>query len=161
MKRNLLFIVERLASLLEEPRLQMLVRQHRIREKRDGGAIAKTFAAYRRSADENTLGRALVESAIRGGSVAARLRFGRQGPRGDENQGRITDRRYQANGAGSSRTTRHPRGICRASSRAKRTGVSSCTVIGCDSLGGSRRVEFRIKVNSDATWMNAASSGLR
>ena len=28
-------------------------------------------------------------------------------------------------------------------------------------LGGSRRVEFRMKVNSDATWMNAARSGLR
>ena len=49
---------------MEQPRLQMLVRQHCIREKRDDGAIAKTFAAYLRSADENTLGRALVESAI-------------------------------------------------------------------------------------------------
>lgn len=29
------------------------------------------------------------------------------------------------------------------------------------SLDGSRRVEFRINVNSDATWMNAASRGLR
>jgi len=64
MKRDLLFIVERLTSLLEEPRLQMLARQHGIREKRDDGGIAKTFAAYLRRADENTLGRALVESAI-------------------------------------------------------------------------------------------------
>jgi ParB family transcriptional regulator, chromosome partitioning protein len=64
MKRDLLFIVERLTSLLEEPRLQMLARQHGIREKRDDGGIAKTFAVYLRRADENTLGRALVESAI-------------------------------------------------------------------------------------------------
>jgi len=64
MKRDLLFVVERLTSLLEEPRLQMLARQHGIREKRDDGGIAKTFAAYLRRADENTLGRALVESAI-------------------------------------------------------------------------------------------------
>jgi len=64
MKRDLLFIVERLASLLEEPRLQTLARQHGVREKRDDGGIAKTFAAYLRRADENTLGRALVESAI-------------------------------------------------------------------------------------------------
>jgi ParB family transcriptional regulator, chromosome partitioning protein len=39
MKRDLLFIVERLTSLLEEPRLQMLARQHGIREKRDDGGI--------------------------------------------------------------------------------------------------------------------------
>jgi len=64
MKRDLLFIVERLASLLEESRLQMLARQHGIREKRDDGGIAKTFAAYLRRADESTLGRALVESVI-------------------------------------------------------------------------------------------------
>lgn len=64
MKRDLLFIVERLTSLLEEPRLQMLARQHSIREKRDDGGIARTFAAYLRRADENALGRALVESAI-------------------------------------------------------------------------------------------------
>ena len=64
MKRDLLFIVERLTSLLEEHRLQMLARQHGIREKRDDGGIAKTFATYLRRADENTLGRALVESVI-------------------------------------------------------------------------------------------------
>jgi ParB family transcriptional regulator, chromosome partitioning protein len=64
MKRDLLFVVERLASLLEEPRLQMLARQHGIRQKRDDGGIAKTLAAYLRHADEGALGRALVESAI-------------------------------------------------------------------------------------------------
>ena len=61
---DLLFIVERLASLLDEPRLAMLARQHGIREKRDDGGIAKTLAAYLRGADEGTLGRAVVESSI-------------------------------------------------------------------------------------------------
>jgi ParB family chromosome partitioning protein len=64
MKRDLLFIVERLVSLLEEPRLAMLARQHGIREKRDDGGIAKTLAAYVRRADEGALGRTLVESAV-------------------------------------------------------------------------------------------------
>ena len=64
MKRDLLFIAEGLVSLLEEPRLEMLARQHGIRQKRDDGGIAKTFAAYIRRADESTLCRAVVESAI-------------------------------------------------------------------------------------------------
>jgi len=64
MKRDLLFVVERLASLLEGPRLAMLARQHGIRERRDDGGIAKTLAAYLRRADESTLGRAAVEAAI-------------------------------------------------------------------------------------------------
>jgi len=64
MKRDLLFAVERLVSLLEEPRLAMLARQHGIRQKREDGGIAKTLAAYLRRADESTLGRALVESVI-------------------------------------------------------------------------------------------------
>jgi ParB family transcriptional regulator, chromosome partitioning protein len=64
MKRDLLFIVERLVGLLEEPRLAMLARQHGIRQKRDDGGIAKTLAAYLRRADEGALGRAVIESAI-------------------------------------------------------------------------------------------------
>jgi len=64
MKRDLLFIAERLASLLEERRLEMLARQHGIRQKRDDGGIAKTYFAYIRRADESTLGRAVIESAI-------------------------------------------------------------------------------------------------
>lgn len=65
MKRDLLFIAERLVSLMEEARLQMLARQHGIREKRDDGGIAKTFTAYLRRTDENTQGRTLVQSVIR------------------------------------------------------------------------------------------------
>lgn len=63
-KRDLLFVVERLASLLDESRLAMLARQHGIRQKRDDGGIAKTLGSYFRRADENTLGRAVVESSI-------------------------------------------------------------------------------------------------
>jgi hypothetical protein len=31
---------------------------------------------------------------------------------------------------------------------------------GCFSLGASMRVEFKMNVSSDATWINAASNGL-
>jgi hypothetical protein len=37
---------------MEEPRLEMLARQHGIRPKRDDGAIGKTLIAYVRRADE-------------------------------------------------------------------------------------------------------------
>ena len=64
MKRDLLFTIERLTGLLEEHRLQMLARQHGIRQKREDGGIAKTLTAYIRRADEGTLSRLLVETAI-------------------------------------------------------------------------------------------------
>jgi len=64
MKRDLLFVAERLANLLDENRHAILARQHGIRQKRDDGGVAKTFAAFLRRADESTLGRAVVESAV-------------------------------------------------------------------------------------------------
>ena len=64
MKRDLLFVIEKLTSLMDENRLAMLARQHGIRQKRDEGGIAKTFAAFLRRADEGTLSRLLVETAI-------------------------------------------------------------------------------------------------
>jgi ParB family transcriptional regulator, chromosome partitioning protein len=64
MKRDLLFILERLVTLLDERRLEVLARQHGIRQKRDDGGIAKTFGAFLRRADEGTLSRLLVETAI-------------------------------------------------------------------------------------------------
>ncbi len=64
MKRDLLFILEKLVSLMDENRMEMLARQHGIRQKRDDGGIAKTFAAFLRRADEGTLSRLLVESSI-------------------------------------------------------------------------------------------------
>jgi ParB family transcriptional regulator, chromosome partitioning protein len=64
LKRDLLFILERLVSALDENRLEMLARQHGIRQKRDDGGIGKTLAAYIRRADEGTLSRLLVETTI-------------------------------------------------------------------------------------------------
>ena len=64
MKRDLLFVIEKLVALMEEPRLEMLARQHGIRQKRDDGGIGKTLAAYIRRADEGTLSRLLVETSI-------------------------------------------------------------------------------------------------
>jgi len=64
MKRDLLFILEKLTSLMDKNRLAMLARQHGIRQKRDDGGTAKTFAAFLRRSDEGTLSRLLVETAI-------------------------------------------------------------------------------------------------
>ena len=49
---------------MEEDRLEMLTRQHGIRQKRDEGGIKKTLTAYLRRADEGTLSRLLVEASI-------------------------------------------------------------------------------------------------
>ena len=64
MKRDLLFVAERLANLLDENRLAILAKQHGIRQKRDDGGVAKTLAAFLRRADESTLGRAVVQSIV-------------------------------------------------------------------------------------------------
>ncbi len=64
LKRDLLFVLERLVFVMEENRVEMLAKQHGIRQKRDDGGIKKAFAAYLRRADEGTLSRALVESSI-------------------------------------------------------------------------------------------------
>jgi ParB family chromosome partitioning protein len=64
MKRDLLFVVERLANLLDENRLALVARQHGIKKAKEGDSIGKLFGAYLRRADESTLGRALIESII-------------------------------------------------------------------------------------------------
>ena len=64
MIRDLLFVLEKLTSLMDENRLAMLARQHGIRQKQDDGGIAKTFAAFLRRADEGSLPRLLVETVI-------------------------------------------------------------------------------------------------
>jgi ParB family chromosome partitioning protein len=63
-KRDLLFVVERLASLLDENRLAVIVRQHGIKKAKDSDSIGKLFAAYLRRAEESALGGLLVEIAI-------------------------------------------------------------------------------------------------
>jgi ParB family chromosome partitioning protein len=64
LKHDLLFVIERLMLTMEESRVEMLARQHGIREKRGDGGVKKTLAAFVRRADEGTLSRLLVESSI-------------------------------------------------------------------------------------------------
>jgi len=64
LKRDLLFILEKLVGIMDENRVEMLARQHGIRQKRDDGGIGNTITAFLRRADEGTLSRLLVESSI-------------------------------------------------------------------------------------------------
>ena len=64
MKRDLLFAVERLAAMLDERRLSILIRQHGIGQPKDTGSPAKLLAAFLPKAEESNLGRILVETVI-------------------------------------------------------------------------------------------------
>ena len=64
LKRDFIFVLEKLVGVLDEPRIETLVRQHGIRQKRDEGGIAKTLLAFIRRADEGTLSRLTVEATI-------------------------------------------------------------------------------------------------
>ena len=64
MKRDLLFVVERLAGLVEERRLEIVARQHGIKREKDSDSIAKLFSAYMHRAEESVLGSILVELTI-------------------------------------------------------------------------------------------------
>jgi ParB family chromosome partitioning protein len=64
MKRDLLFVVERLAALLDERRLEIVARQRGIKKAKDSDSIGKLFAAYLRRAEESALGGLLVEITI-------------------------------------------------------------------------------------------------
>jgi ParB family chromosome partitioning protein len=64
MKRDLLFVVERLATLLDERRLEIVARQRGIKKAKDSDSIGKLFAAYLRHAEESALGGLLVEITI-------------------------------------------------------------------------------------------------
>jgi ParB family chromosome partitioning protein len=65
MKRDLLFVVERLCAILDERRLAIIIRQHNL-GKPSGATVspAKLLSAFHRKADESTLGRLLVELAV-------------------------------------------------------------------------------------------------
>jgi ParB family chromosome partitioning protein len=80
MKRDLVFILEKLVSVMDESRVETLARQHGIRQKRDDGGLAKTLAAFLRRADEGAVSRMLVESSIllaaTRGNLAAVLKDG-------------------------------------------------------------------------------------
>lgn len=64
MKRDLLFVAERLANLLDENRLVFVAKQHGIKKAKDKDSIGKLFVAFLRRADEGTLGRTVVESVV-------------------------------------------------------------------------------------------------
>jgi hypothetical protein len=57
MKRDLLFVAERLTAMLDERRLSVLIRQHGIGKPRDNAAPAKLMAAFLPKAEESKLGR--------------------------------------------------------------------------------------------------------
>jgi ParB family chromosome partitioning protein len=65
MKRDLLFVTERLAAALDERRLAIIFRLHGIGKASEAGdAPAKLLASFLRKADESTLGRVLVAVTI-------------------------------------------------------------------------------------------------
>ncbi len=65
MKRDLLFMVERLTAMLDERRLAIVMRQHGIgKPKNSADTPAKVIASFSRKAEESILGRLLVESVI-------------------------------------------------------------------------------------------------
>ena len=64
MKRDLLFIVERVATMLDERRLEVVARNRGIKKAKDSDSIPKLLSAYIRKADEGELGRLLVEMVI-------------------------------------------------------------------------------------------------
>jgi ParB family chromosome partitioning protein len=65
MKRDLLFVTEHLAAVLDERRLAVLLRLHGIgKANGTGDAPAKLLASFLRKADESTIGRVLVAITI-------------------------------------------------------------------------------------------------
>ena len=55
MKRDLLFVVERLASLLDENPLAVVAKQHGIKKAKDSDSIGKLFATYLRGVEESSV----------------------------------------------------------------------------------------------------------
>jgi len=64
MKRDLLFMAERLTAMLDERRLSVLIRQHGIGKPKEDAPPAKLLAAFLPKAEESKLGLILVESVI-------------------------------------------------------------------------------------------------
>ncbi len=64
MKRDLLFVAERLVSLMDENRLVAVARQHGIKKAKDNDSMSKLFVAYLRRADESVLGSVLVQLSL-------------------------------------------------------------------------------------------------
>ena len=64
MKRDLLFVAERLTAMLNENHLAALARQHGIKPAKESDSIAKLFTAYLRRVEESKLGSVMVELTI-------------------------------------------------------------------------------------------------
>jgi ParB family transcriptional regulator, chromosome partitioning protein len=64
MKRDLLFVADRLTSLLDENRLAILTRQHGVKKAKQDDSLGKLFAIFLRRAEDSTLGRVMVEAVI-------------------------------------------------------------------------------------------------
>jgi len=64
MKRDLLFLAERIVNLLDENRAAILARQHGIKKTKENESVGKLFTSFLRRADESTLGCAAVEAVV-------------------------------------------------------------------------------------------------
>jgi ParB family chromosome partitioning protein len=64
MKRDLLFVAERLTAMLNDNHLIALARQHGIKPAKEGDSIPKLFTAYMRRLEESKLGSVVVELTI-------------------------------------------------------------------------------------------------
>lgn len=64
MKRDLLFVAERLSAVLDDNHLAALARQYGIKRAKENDSIGKLFAAYLRQSEESVLGSVLVQLAL-------------------------------------------------------------------------------------------------
>jgi ParB family chromosome partitioning protein len=64
MKRDLLFLAERMVNLLDENRVAILAKQYAIKKTKENESIGRLFTSFLRRADESTLGRAVVEAVV-------------------------------------------------------------------------------------------------
>ena len=64
MKRDLLFIVERVATILDERRLEVVTRNRGIKKAKESDSTPKLLNTYIRKSDEGELGRLLMEMVI-------------------------------------------------------------------------------------------------
>ena len=62
MKRDLLFLVQRLTAMLDERRIAVLIRQHGVGKPKEGEALTKLLAAFLSKSEESKLGRILIEN---------------------------------------------------------------------------------------------------
>jgi ParB family transcriptional regulator, chromosome partitioning protein len=64
MKRDLPFVTERLATSVDERRLEIVAKQRGIKREKDSDSVGRLFGAYLRRAEEGVLGSVLVELTI-------------------------------------------------------------------------------------------------